>query len=160
LSGYFSFAVTKSVPAFFIYPHYQIFTYPAPLLHGTLFFSCFYLFCFHLLWTSCAFSPATGPSFFLLFFPVLSYRSVRRSPGRIRSLLPLLPTNGMSGSPPPPRRLTPLLYRFVCHRVGCETGSTVCDRLWIRSCFRPVCAGVFSRAFSLVFSSFFFVPWR
>ena len=50
------------------YPAHQIFTYPAPLLRGTLFFSFFYLFCFHLLWNDCAFSPATGPSFFLLFF--------------------------------------------------------------------------------------------
>ena len=59
---------TYYVPTFFNYPAHQIFTHPAPLLHGTLFFSFFYLFCFHKLWTDCAFPHATGPSFFLLFF--------------------------------------------------------------------------------------------
>ena len=145
---------TYYVPAFFIYPAHQIFTYPAPLLRGTLFFSSFYLCCFHLLWIRHAFHPPNR-SFFFFFLRTAPSGAHRL---RIRSLLPLLSTNGKSGFPPPPRRPTPLLYRFVCHRVGCETGSTVCDRLWIRSCFRPVHVSFFHGSFLWFFLLFPLFP--
>ena len=90
--------------------------------------------------------------FFSSFFPVLPHRSVRRSPGRIRSLPPLLPTNGRSDH----LRLRDVPLR--CYSASCAIASAVRPAPpQVTDCgFGPASVPSASVFFTGVFFGFFF----